>query len=258
MQLDPMAAASGVKLMAHDSIGSTNAEALALARDGERGPLWITAARQTAGRGRRGNIWISEPGNLYASLLLANPSPPQRAAELSFVAVLAVHDAVAEVAPSLGSRLAVKWPNDLLIDGAKCAGILIEAEGSTLVIGIGVNCAHHPAATPYPAIDLAAAGATVSPQRLFARLSKQMMVRLAQWQRGAGFASIRADWLACVTGLGQDIRVRLPQRELAGQFQALDEAGRLLLRLPDGRLEAVSAGEVFAPTEPDQMLSAQR
>jgi BirA family biotin operon repressor/biotin-[acetyl-CoA-carboxylase] ligase len=257
MQLDPKVAASGVRRIAHDSIGSTNTEALALARGGEKGPLWITAVRQTAGRGRRGNSWISEPGNLYASLLLADPAPPVHTAELSFVAALAVHDAVTGVAPGLGARLAVKWPNDLLIDAAKFAGILIESEGGTVVIGIGVNCAQHPAGTAYPATDLAAAGAAASPESLFAALSTTMNARLAQWSRGAGFATIRADWLARATGLGQPIRVRLPQRELAGQFQSLDEAGRLVLRLPDGSLEAVSAGEVFALANPEQMLSAQ-
>ncbi|MEA2951506.1 MAG: BirA family transcriptional regulator [Alphaproteobacteria bacterium] len=255
MQLDPTAAAAGVKLIAHDTIGSTNTEAWTLARGGECGPLWITAARQTAGRGRRGSIWASEPGNLYTSLLLADAAPSERAGELSFVASLAVHDAVLEIASGLGSRLAVKWPNDLLIDGAKFAGILIEAGGPRAVIGIGVNCAQHPNATSYPATDLAAAGIEVSPEQLFTRLSRTMMVRLDQWQRGAGFASIRADWLARVAGLGQDIRVRLPQRELCGHFETLDETGRLLLRFPDGRLEAVSAGEVFAIAEAQQMLS---
>ncbi len=256
MQLDSTVAASGVKLMAHETIGSTNAEALALARGGERGPLWITAVRQTAGRGRRGNSWISEPGNFYASLLLTG-YPPQRAGELAFVAALAALDAVAEAAPGLASRLTVKWPNDLLIDGAKFAGILIEAEGASVVIGIGVNCAHHPA-TPYPASDLTAAGAAVSPQRLLASLSKTMAARLAEWNGGAGFASIRADWLTRAAGLGLPIRVRLPQRELAGRFEALDDSGHLLLRLADGRMETVSAGEVFALAETEQMLSAQR
>ena len=101
---------------------------LALARQGERGPLWVVADRQTAGRGRRGRTWISEPGNLYASLLLTEAAPPEHWPELSFVAALAVHDAVVEVAPDLKPRLAIKWPNDLLLAGAKFAGILIEGE----------------------------------------------------------------------------------------------------------------------------------
>ena len=127
--------ADGVRIVAHDRINSTNAEALTLARNGERGPLWITAKQQTAGRGRRGRTWTSEPGNLYATLLLVDACPPERAAELSFVAALAVHDATAGRIPGLGRRIALKWPNDGLIDGCKFAGILIEGEGATVVIG---------------------------------------------------------------------------------------------------------------------------
>src|ERR1043166_8409052 len=128
MTLD-LSAASGARLLSLDEVGSTNAEAFARARAGERGPLWITARRQTAGRGRRGRAWVSEPGTLYASLLLTDPAPPQRAAELSLVAALAVHDALAERAAVLGPRLTLKWPNDVLCDGAKLAGILVEGEG---------------------------------------------------------------------------------------------------------------------------------
>jgi BirA family transcriptional regulator, biotin operon repressor / biotin---[acetyl-CoA-carboxylase] ligase len=255
MQLDPTALAAGVRLIAHETIGSTNTQALALSRRGERGPLWITAACQSAGRGRRGNVWVSEPGNLYASLLLGDGAA-MRAGELAFVAALAVHDAVAELAPQLRSHLALKWPNDLLVAGRKFAGVLIEAEGSAIVVGIGVNCAQHPAATPFPATDLAAAGAPVTPQQLFPCLSKTMLVRLSQWGEGGGFAAIRADWLNRATGVGEDIRVRLPARELSGRFQALDESGRLVLRLPDGRIEFISAGEVFA-TQPGQLSPAR-
>ncbi len=128
MHLHPDAEASGVRLIAHDSLGSTNAEALARGRAGERGPLWITAARQTAGRGRRGNAWVSEPGNLYASLLLTDAAPAAQLPELCFVVALAVRDAVCMAAPHLASPVKLKWPNDLLLDGAKVAGILIEAE----------------------------------------------------------------------------------------------------------------------------------
>ena len=150
MRLDPAASAAGVRLIERDTVGSTNTEALALAQAGERGPLWITARRQNAGRGRRGRVWVSEPGNLYASLLLSDPSPPDRAAELSFVAALAVHDAVTSLIARAPARLSLKWPNDLLFDGKKFAGILIEGEGPAVVIGVGVNCAHHPKDTDVP------------------------------------------------------------------------------------------------------------
>jgi len=246
------AIAAGVRHIAHDTLGSTNAEALALVRAGEAGPLWITAARQTAGRGRRGNAWASEPGNLYASLLLTDAAPAAHLPELCFVVALALRDAVGEVAPALTARLKLKWPNDLLLDGRKLSGILIEAESiggvTATVVGIGVNCAHHPEGTSYPATDLAAQGAAVAPDALLRALSLAMITRLAQWDRGAGFAAIRAAWLDHAAGIGAATRVRLPRRELAGTFESLDATGRLMLRLPDGQLEPITAGEVF-PTQ---------
>ena len=245
MQLDPIVAAAGIKLIAHETIGSTNTEACRLARAGERSPLWVTAQRQTAGRGRRGNAWISEPGNLFASLLLVG-IPPGRAGELAFVAGLGVYDAIAELAPRIASRLALKWPNDVLLGGAKLAGILIEAEKDWAVIGIGINCAHHPADTRPPATDLMAAGAALSAENVFAHLTRTLHVRLRQWANGAGFSEVRSDWLIRAAGVGQDIQVRLPSCEITGQFQGLDAAGHLLLRLPDGSVQAVSSGEIFA------------
>ncbi len=238
---------AGVRHLKYETLGSTNAEALARARAGERGPLWITAATQSAGRGRRGNAWISEPGNLYATLLLTEPSPPEFAPQLSFVAALALHDAVAQCVSQLGPLLQVKWPNDLLLDGAKLAGILIEGESDpafAVAVGIGVNCAAHPTGTAYPATDLAAAGALVTPAQVLAVLSAATMARLEQWQRGQGFSAIRADWLKRAAGLGKDIRVRLPERELAGTFQGLDDAGHLLLASAAG-VTTVTAGEVY-------------
>lgn len=238
---------AGVRHIAFDSLGSTNAEALARARAGECGPLWITAAVQETGRGRRGREWSSPAGNLYASLLLTDPAPQALAAQLSFVAALALHDAVAECAPQLGPLLTVKWPNDVLLGGAKIAGILIEAESGppfAAVIGMGVNCANHPVDTVYPATDLKTAGANVVPDALLRALALAMQTRLAQWDRGQGFAAIRSAWLRRAAGLGQDIHVRLPEREFSGIFDGLDEAGRLLVRGEDG-ITAVTAGEVF-------------
>jgi BirA family biotin operon repressor/biotin-[acetyl-CoA-carboxylase] ligase len=251
MHLHPDALGAGVRLIAHDTLASTNAEALTRARAGERGPLWITAARQTAGRGRRGNAWTSEPGNLYATLLVSDPAPAAHQPELCFVVALAVRDAVCAVAPQLASQLKLKWPNDLLLDGAKLAGILIEAEsvsGSTAVAaGIGVNCGHHPDNLAYPATNLAACSAAVTPADLLSALSRTMVTRLAQWDGGANFATIRAEWLAHAANLGGDIHVRLPGRELTGTFETLDRMGRLMLRLPAGNLEVITVGELFAP-----------
>ena len=242
-----------MRLVVHEVLGSTNVECLALARGGERGPLWIAAQRQTAGRGRRGRGWVSEPGNLHVSLLLTQPAPPQRWAELSFVAALAVHDAVVALAPELEPRLAIKWPNDLLLSGMKLAGILIEGEGGhggAVAVGIGVNCATHPSATDHPTTDLATAGATISAATLFGVLSAKMLGRLAQWNRGDGFAAVRAEWLARSAGLGDEVRVRLADRQLSGRFEALDPAGNLVLRCADGKVETIPAGDVFFKAAP--------
>ena len=245
MKLEARASAAGVRLVAHEVLGSTNAEALRLARQGECGSLWVVADRQTAGRGRRGRTWISPPGNLYASLLLTEAAPVERWPELSFVAALAVHDAVVEVAPDLKPRLAIKWPNDLVLAGAKFAGILIEGENGAVAVGIGINCADHPAGMDYPATDLAAAGAPVSPAALFGALSVKMIGRIAQWNGGEGFSTIRTDWLARAAGLGEEVRVRLADRDLTGRFEAIDPAGSLVLRLPTGKTTTIAAGDVF-------------
>ncbi|HEY6257256.1 MAG TPA: biotin--[acetyl-CoA-carboxylase] ligase [Xanthobacteraceae bacterium] len=254
IELDPRASAAGARHRAYDEIDSTNAEALRLMRQGERGPLWITAARQSAGRGRRGRAWASLPGNLHASLLLTDAGPPEHWPQISFVAALAVHDAVVEVAADIRPMLELKWPNDLLLAGGKCAGILIEGEGGEpaeeaaagVAVGIGVNCVAHPPDAAYPATDLATHGAAVSAATLFAALSVKMPGRLAQWNHGNGFATIRADWLARAAGLGENIRVRLAEGEVSGRFDALDDTGALVLIAPDGGKVVVAAGDVVS------------
>jgi BirA family biotin operon repressor/biotin-[acetyl-CoA-carboxylase] ligase len=191
---------------------------------------------------------VSEAGNLYASLLLTDPALPEHRPQLSFVAALAVHDAVAELARDLRAKLALKWPNDLLIEGAKFAGILIEAEGDddgAVVVGVGVNCVSHPTETDYPATDLSTAGAAITAETLFAALSAKMLGRLAQWNRGEHFSTIRADWLARASGLGEAVRVRIADRELIGKFETVDDSGRLILQLEDGGRRTIAAGDVL-------------
>jgi BirA family biotin operon repressor/biotin-[acetyl-CoA-carboxylase] ligase len=165
------------------------------------------------------------------------------------VAALAVHDAVVGVAPEVRPLMQLKWPNDLLLSAAKFAGILIEGEGGeeagAVAIGIGVNCTAHPADAAYPATDLAASGAQVTATGLFGALAVKMAGRLAQWNRGQGFATIRADWLARAAGLGDTIRIALADRELVGRFESLDDAGCLVLIAPDGAETVVAAGDVI-------------
>jgi BirA family biotin operon repressor/biotin-[acetyl-CoA-carboxylase] ligase len=261
MQLDPTAIEAEVRLKTLAAIGSTNAQARLWAQRGERGPLWVTATAQSEGRGRHGRAWISPPGNLYASLLLSDPSPFEHAPQLAFVAALALRDAIVAEAAALTPQLAFKWPNDLLLAGDKCAGILIEGDAAldgeeaqapkrlTVIVGIGVNCTSHPPRSSgtgsFPATDLQAHGAEIMPAQLFRRLSATMCRRLAQWDRSHGFAAILADWLACARGIGEQITVRNNGAEVQGRFVGLDQAGRLLLELRNGTLTKISAGDVF-------------
>lgn len=237
--------------VAYDEVGSTNDEALALAASGEALPIWVTARRQLAGRGRQGAPWISQAGNLYASLLLARAFGLSQAAQLPLVTALALHDALVEVlGPDAG--LGIKWPNDLLLNRRKIAGILAESKNladgrQVIVIGCGVNCAHHPQNTRHRATSLLAEGFSVTPDNLFAAFSSAMAVRLADWDGGAGFGEIRAAWLDRATGLGEPIHVRLPQTTIEGIFAGLDPAGRLILRQASGE-RTISAGELFFDT----------
>jgi BirA family transcriptional regulator, biotin operon repressor / biotin---[acetyl-CoA-carboxylase] ligase len=266
MQLDPIAVNAGLRLESLGTTGSTNAEARLRAQRGERGPLWITATAQTQGRGRHGRTWISPPGNLYASLLLRDPSPFEYAPQLAFVAALALRDAVAleakTEAKTLVPQLKFKWPNDLLLDGRKCAGILIEGEATPggeagkrfiVVIGIGVNCSSHPptgdGGISFPATDLQAHGAAITPEQLFARLSATMYRRVTQWDRGRGFPAILSDWLAHARGIGEPIAVRNGDAEMQGRFVGLDHSGRLVLERSDGGITKIAAGDVFPFTE---------
>jgi BirA family biotin operon repressor/biotin-[acetyl-CoA-carboxylase] ligase len=237
-----------IRHVALGDVGSTNDEALAMAARGEALPVWVTARRQLAGRGRQGAPWISEAGNLYASLLLARTFGLPEAAQLPLVTALALHDALVAIL-SDGAGLGIKWPNDLLLNRRKIAGILAEskilADGRpVIVIGCGVNCAHHPQGTRLPATSLLAEGGSVAPDELFAAFSSAMANRLAVWDSGVGFGEIRAAWLDRAIGLGEAIHVRLPQTTIEGIFAGLDPAGQLILRDATGE-RMISAGELF-------------
>ncbi len=245
------ALAGSIPVIWHDSIGSTNAEALSLALSGERGPVFVAAKQQSAGRGRRGREWVSQPGNLYTTLLIADPAPPSLSPQLCFVAALALHDAVLDGCQGLApSRLKLKWPNDLLLDGAKVAGILIEGSAIekdriAVAVGFGVNCKHHPAETQFPATDFAAAGFALSPQVLLGHLGVRWATRALEWSRGEGFQATRAAWLLRAAGVGSEIEVRLPQEILNGIFESINDEGALILRRQDNERVAISAGDVF-------------
>jgi BirA family biotin operon repressor/biotin-[acetyl-CoA-carboxylase] ligase len=248
-RLGPAAAAAGHRLEWTAEIGSTSETLLARARDGERGPLWLGADVQVKGRGRNARHWVSPAGNLYVSLLLSDPAPPAHVAELSFVLSLALRDAVLAAAGLHASdAVTLKWPNDLMAEGRKAAGLLLEggsARGAPFVVaGFGVNLVSHPEGTPHPATHLADMGWTLDRDGLMAALGDAVVARLAAWGRGAGFAAIRADWLRHAHGLGGPLRVVTLAESFEGIFTGLDELGRLRLETSAGQ-RLVSAGEVF-------------
>lgn len=240
---------------------STNADAVRLGRDGEPGPLWVVAREQRGGRGRRGRVWQSPPGNLYASLLLVDPCAADVSPQLSFVASLALAEAVEALVRVPGVRL--KWPNDLLCDGAKLSGILLEAsrraDGALVcVIGIGVNCRTHPSDLPYRATHLSAlAGRDVSPNELLPVLDAALQRQLATWRRGDGFAAVRDAWLARAAGRGSAIEVSVHDRVVRGVFDTIDAAGRLVVMTSEGPL-AIDAGDVryLAGSAPRERVGA--
>jgi BirA family biotin operon repressor/biotin-[acetyl-CoA-carboxylase] ligase len=230
-------------------LASTNGEALARAKAEDPGRLWIVADTQNAGRGRNGRAWFSPLGNLYASLLLLDPAPPHKAAELGFVCGVAATQVLREIIRD-DQRIKIKWPNDVLYNGTKLCGILLESAtvpGGRLACaaGFGVNCQAHPKNTPYPATDLMTiTGRPVAPETVLAKLSAAMANWLGVWAAGAGFESIRGEWLSLAAGLGARIRVALPSHMVEGTFQTIDSMGRLIL-VQAGGVSRIEAGDIF-------------
>lgn len=246
--LDPSLAARGYALRHLPEVGSTNLEAKAALRAGAD-RLWVVADMQRAGRGRHERDWVSPPGNLYASIALSEPAPPASLPLMGFVAGVALVEAILALAPDLGARLALKWPNDVLLDGAKAAGILLEGETTLegragLVIGMGVNVATVPEGLDRPAVALASAASWLSRDALFASLQKTFAETLGVFDSGRGFAAIRARWLALSLPMGQRLSVKLPAGVLEGKFAGVDGYGALRLETPHG-VETVLAGDVF-------------
>jgi BirA family biotin operon repressor/biotin-[acetyl-CoA-carboxylase] ligase len=255
---------AGYRLEAFEAIGSTNAVAMARARAGDAGRLWIVSEFQSEGRGRRGSQWATAKGNLAASVFLPVRADPAVAATLGFVAGLSLDEALRRVAPGLAvaiamdglergagaaARLRLKWPNDVLLDGGKLAGILLEAEPLVdgrlaVVAGIGVNVVEAPTGLPYPTAALASLGSSARAADVFAALSDAWAGIERIWDGGRGFPRIRDLWLDRAAGVGEEAVIRIGGEVLRGRFETIDNEGRLLIRLGDGTLRPVSAGEV--------------
>jgi BirA family biotin operon repressor/biotin-[acetyl-CoA-carboxylase] ligase len=259
--------------------GSTNADMLLFARSGAEEGLWLRAERQTGGRGRQDRVWESPKGNFYGSTVVrVRPGDPA-AATLALVAAIALEEVVRvylrfpgegrgpggqvdgirrSAAPSdvprlgpglrrgsAGEGLAIKWPNDLLLDGAKLSGILLERSGDAVIVGIGVNLAHHPTDTDRRATSLAEHGVAPDPADFAETLAEAFARWLGIW-RGQGLGAIRARWLERAHPIGTALTARLADGQaIDGLFAGLDSDGALILRLADGSARVIHAGDIF-------------
>ncbi len=240
----------------YETIGSSNDAARLLAEQGAPEGTLVWAGEQTSGRGRRGRGWSSPPGNLYLSLVLRPSVGMNVAPQLGFVCAIALGEAVVGSLSGGAGRVRYKWPNDLLIDGAKVAGILLESGPSVtieesitgpdfVVAGVGANIASAPADTPYPAISLVAAGAgAVTADDLLVRFARHFEAGYRIW-RAEGFERVRGSWLAAGHRSGELLTVRIGGGEtLSGRFLDLCSDGALLLELLSGETRRISAGDV--------------
>jgi BirA family biotin operon repressor/biotin-[acetyl-CoA-carboxylase] ligase len=264
-RLGTAARSAGYRLKGYDSVGSTNTEALAAAAAGDPGGIWFAALQQTAGRGRRGRAWESPHGNLAASLLIVPDADPSVAATLGFVAGVALNTALSRILPGglvkigidgadgesggRAARIALKWPNDVLADGAKLAGILLEAtklpDGRPgVVIGIGVNVVAAPAGLPYPAVSLADLGIARDAAEVFEALSDAWVESFSLWRDGEGIEAVLKRWRAAAAGIGAPVAVSRAEGVVRGVFETIDESGRLIVRTDDKSLIAITAGDV--------------
>jgi BirA family biotin operon repressor/biotin-[acetyl-CoA-carboxylase] ligase len=233
--------------------GSTNADMLELARGGAAEGLWLRAERQVSGRGRQGRVWVAPAGNLSASTLVRLRASDPQAATLALVAAVALEEAVGFYLASFpgegrgkaGLEAVLKWPNDLLIDGAKLSGILLERAGDAVVIGIGVNLAAHPDDLERPTTSFAAHGVTPDPAEFLETLADSLAHWLARW-RGEGLAPVRTRWLERAHPIGTALTARLPDGSaIDGLFHGLDGDGALMLRLADGTVRVIHAADIF-------------
>jgi len=232
-------------------VDSTNEEARRMALENSLIPTWIIADVQTAGRGRRGRAWDSPSGNLMTTLYLPHAPEPKQAGQLAFVAGLALETTVRHFIGE-GASVSLKWPNDVLIDGKKASGILLEStqqdpQRRWLAIGLGLNLATHPQDTPYPATNISAiTGKSISNLQALEVLAAAFEGLYQQWKMG-GFAPVLQAWRGVAHGIGGPLVARLENQTIEGIFQDIDETGALQLQEPEGVMHVIDAGDVFFP-----------
>jgi len=243
-------------LLSYDELDSTNEEARRLAEGGGAHGAVLWAKRQTAGRGRMGRLWVSAEGNLFCSILLTPNCDPQTAAQLSFVTAVAMIETLKPIV-SEDSEIACKWPNDILLNGKKVGGILLEsfetadmAPGQNkmlrwVVVGVGINIDSCPENTDIPATFLKEAGVEIiSAKIVLSRFIHHFITEYDLWAK-KGFAPIRKRWMEYAFREGKPIEVRLPKETHIGVFEGIDTSGQLMLKLKTGKRMAISAGDVF-------------
>lgn len=231
------------------TVSSTSDICFDEARNGAESGLWVLADRQTGGRGRRGRTWVSEPGNFYASLLLVDSG----AADLSILPLafaVSVARAIDNILPSSAPKTHVKWPNDILIEGQKICGMLLEVEAlkngqRATVLGCGINMAHHPDHALYPTCATSNYGAGATPAHLLPHVMDETANILDLWDSGKHISAIRKLWVEKAAGIGQEIEVRLPNDTHFGRFVGLADDGQLILKREDGTELLIAAGDVF-------------
>lgn len=241
----------GYRLAFFEQIDSTNSEALRQVGKGEAHGLWVWALSQQTGRGRHGRHWESLAGNLFASLLLRPECSPMIASQLGFVGGLALFDAVHNLThEDKTPPITIKWPNDLLCDGMKAGGILLESTsditgGTSVVMGMGVNLSEHPQGMEYPATNLAQNGVVTTPDKMLECLAQTCDAWLGVWNNGAGFDAIRAAWMKRSLPIDAPLRVRLSSEILHGSYKGIDPDGVLILALADGSERRITTGDIF-------------
>lgn len=241
----------GIRLVRLDEVDSTNAEAMRRVLAGEQGPLWVTAERQSAGRGRSGRSWTSERGNLFASLIIKARCPIARSGQLALVAGVAAIDALRAAGTlTSGARARLKWPNDILVGTAKAGGILVESSlqgpdaGLQAVIGVGINLVSAPVPLGTGATYLAAHGLLLSPHEALCFLAEAMHGWLETWDHGEGFARVRAAWLERSGSVGEPLSVQSVEGPVNGRFAGLDTEGALLIAMASGEERRFTFGDV--------------
>ncbi|GAA5107162.1 biotin--[acetyl-CoA-carboxylase] ligase [Bartonella jaculi] len=250
--LSDFAQKQGYAVESYESVDSTNLIAQRKAQAGHQGYLWVVAQEQSQGRARRGRTWSSPKGNLYSSLLLTDDIVHQTAAQLGFVAGISVVEAVKQFIPDekqMNGVVSLKWPNDILLRGAKSSGVLLEIFKLTpqqyaLVIGIGMNVKHHYDGAPYPTSSLKNIGLHINAGQLFTALTESFSKNYLLWKKSGGCDIIREKWLLYSAHLGQHVKVVNDEKVIEGIFDGLDKDFNCIIKQKNGQQAIITAGDV--------------